>query len=50
MRTITASVQLEKKISGRDSEGACRQDEQIGGKPPVVSISDSDQTSLQSCY
>jgi hypothetical protein len=24
------------KISGRESQGACRQDEQIGGKPPVV--------------
>jgi hypothetical protein len=25
-----------KKISGRDSQGAWRQDELIGGKPPVV--------------
>jgi hypothetical protein len=24
------------KINGRDSQGACRQDEQIGDKPPVV--------------
>jgi hypothetical protein len=36
MRTITASVQLENKNSGRGSQGACRQDELIGGKPPVV--------------
>jgi hypothetical protein len=27
---------LEKKISGRASQGAWRQDELIGGKPPVV--------------
>jgi hypothetical protein len=33
---ITARVQLENKITGRDSQGACRQDELIGGKPPVV--------------
>jgi hypothetical protein len=33
---ITASVQLENKITGRESQGACRQDELIGGKPPVV--------------
>jgi hypothetical protein len=26
----------EKKISGRESQGAWRQDERIGGKPPVV--------------
>jgi hypothetical protein len=25
-----------KKISGRDSQGAWRQDEVTGGKPPVV--------------
>jgi hypothetical protein len=31
-----ARVQLE-KISGRGSQGAWRQDELIGGKPPVVS-------------
>jgi hypothetical protein len=24
------------KISGRESQGSCRQDELIGGKPPVV--------------
>jgi hypothetical protein len=29
--TITASVQLENKIAGRESQGACRQDEIIGG-------------------
>jgi hypothetical protein len=32
---MTASFQL-KKITGRESQGACRQDELIGGKPPVV--------------
>jgi hypothetical protein len=36
LRTITASVQLENEITGRESQGACRQDELIGGKPPVV--------------
>jgi hypothetical protein len=32
---MIASVQTEKK-SGRESQGARRQDEMIGGKPPVV--------------
>jgi hypothetical protein len=32
---MKASVQL-KKFAGRGSQGACRQDELIGGKPPVV--------------
>jgi hypothetical protein len=27
---------VEKKITGRESQWACRQDELIGGKPPVV--------------
>jgi hypothetical protein len=36
IRTITANVQLENKITGRESQGVCRQDELIGGKPPVV--------------
>jgi hypothetical protein len=27
---------LENKIIGRESHGACRQDEMIGAKPPVV--------------
>jgi hypothetical protein len=27
---------LAEKITGRESQGACRQDELIGGKPPVV--------------
>jgi hypothetical protein len=36
IRTITASVKLENKIIGRESQGACRQDELIGGKPPVT--------------
>jgi hypothetical protein len=31
---MTAGVQL-KKITGRESQGACLQDELIGGKPPV---------------
>jgi hypothetical protein len=34
--TITAIVQLGNKITGRDSQGACRQNELIGDKPPVV--------------
>jgi hypothetical protein len=33
---MTASVQFENTITGRDSQGSCRQDEVIGGKPPVV--------------
>jgi hypothetical protein len=33
---MTARVQLQKKISGRDAQGAWPQDELIGGKPPVV--------------
>jgi hypothetical protein len=34
---ITASVQLENKSIGRESQGACAQnDELIGGKPLVV--------------
>jgi hypothetical protein len=36
IRNITASVQWENKNSGRGSQGICRQDELIGGKPPVV--------------
>jgi hypothetical protein len=27
---------VEKEITGRESPGVCRQDELIGGKPPVV--------------
>jgi hypothetical protein len=34
--TITESVQLENKITGRESSGACRQDEMIVGKPQVL--------------
>jgi hypothetical protein len=30
----SASIQL--KNAGREPQGACRQDELIGGKPPVV--------------
>jgi hypothetical protein len=33
---MTAEVQLQKKISGRDPQGAWRQDELIGSKPPVA--------------
>jgi hypothetical protein len=36
MKTITESVQLENKIIGRESEGACGQYELMGGKTPVV--------------
>jgi hypothetical protein len=36
MRTITSSVQLNNKITGRESQSACRQDELIGRKLPVV--------------
>jgi hypothetical protein len=32
--SITARVQLENKITGRESQGACRQDQLIDGKPP----------------
>jgi hypothetical protein len=32
---MKANVQF-KKIAGHESLGACRQDELIGGKPPVV--------------
>jgi hypothetical protein len=27
---------LENKITGRESQGACRQDELIGGRPGVI--------------
>jgi hypothetical protein len=33
---MTASVQLENEITGRESQGAARQGGLIGGKPPVV--------------
>jgi hypothetical protein len=36
IRTINISVQLEIKNYGRGSQGACRQDELIGGTLPVV--------------
>jgi hypothetical protein len=36
IRTINASVQLENKNIGDESQGAFRQDELIGGKLPVV--------------
>jgi hypothetical protein len=34
--TMTAGVQLRKRNSGRESQGARRQDELICGQPPVV--------------
>jgi hypothetical protein len=33
---MIASVQLENKITGRESQGDSRKDELIGGKPPIV--------------
>jgi hypothetical protein len=33
---ITASVQLENKITGRESQEACCKDELTEGNPPVV--------------
>jgi hypothetical protein len=33
---MTGRVQLKKKIDGRKSQEAWRQDELIGGKPPAV--------------
>jgi hypothetical protein len=35
IRIINASVQLENKFTGRESQGACRQDEPICCKPPL---------------
>jgi hypothetical protein len=35
IRTMTARVQLQKEISGREPQRTC-QDEIMGGKPPVV--------------
>jgi hypothetical protein len=36
IRTMNAGVQLRKRYSGRESQGARGQDELIGGKPSVV--------------
>jgi hypothetical protein len=36
IRTLTEIVQLENKITSRESQGACRQDELMGGTPAVV--------------
>jgi hypothetical protein len=36
IRTVTATVKLENKITGHESQGTCCQDELTGGKPPVV--------------
>jgi hypothetical protein len=33
---VKARVQLKKKIAVHESQGACRQNKLIGGKPPVV--------------
>jgi hypothetical protein len=33
---MTAGVQLENKITGRESQGVGFQDELIGSKPPVL--------------
>jgi hypothetical protein len=33
---MTASVQLKENNVGRESQGDCRQDEVMGGKPPIV--------------
>jgi hypothetical protein len=33
---MTTTIYLKKKNTGRESKGARRQDELIGGKPPVV--------------
>jgi hypothetical protein len=33
---MKASIELKEKIAGRDSQGACRQDEVIGGISPVL--------------
>jgi hypothetical protein len=43
IKTIIANVQLGggEGFSGRDSQGAYRQDELMGGKPPVLQNSDS---------
>jgi hypothetical protein len=38
MRSIAANIQLENKITGRESQGACRKDELIGSKPPVEKL------------
>jgi hypothetical protein len=36
IRIVTASVQFKNKITGSETQGACRQDELFGGKPPLV--------------
>jgi hypothetical protein len=36
MMAMTARVELQKKISGHDSQGAWHKEELIGGKTPVV--------------
>jgi hypothetical protein len=44
-RTMIASVQL--KISGREFQGSWSQDELTGGKPPILSNSNSDSDSVR---
>jgi hypothetical protein len=36
IKTMTTNNHSKKKITGRESQGACREDELIGGKPPVI--------------
>jgi hypothetical protein len=36
IRIMTARVLLQKRISGREPQGATRQDEMIDSKPPVI--------------
>jgi hypothetical protein len=45
---MTASVQL-KKITGRESQRACGQDELIGGKPPSRKVTLTLTYGLLSC-
>jgi hypothetical protein len=35
-KIIITSVQLDNKITGHENQGACYQDETIGGKLPVT--------------
>jgi hypothetical protein len=43
---MAASDEL-KKNTGHDSQGACLEDKLTGGKPPVISSSDSDPMYIQ---
>jgi hypothetical protein len=33
---MKTNIQLQKKTAGRESQGACRQDELIAGGPPII--------------